>query len=119
MAEVYCNKYDVDEDGIFSEEKFSIVCSVQTLTEQHTWGCPVYILDACLQDKSGSVPKWDPQARLGVYLGPSSVHTGNVHLVLNPQMGHVSPQYHVVFDETVLTISHLRAGTVSALWQEL
>eukprot|EP00957_Ditylum_brightwellii_P144252 10990537-Ditylum_brightwellii.AAC.1 len=68
-------KYDVDKDGILLEEKFSNVCFVQTLTEQHTWGCPVYILGAHLQDKSGSVPKWDPRARLEIYLSPSSVHT--------------------------------------------
>eukprot|EP00957_Ditylum_brightwellii_P035022 2655504-Ditylum_brightwellii.AAC.1 len=74
MLEVYCNKYDVDEDGILPEEKFSNVCFVQTLTEQHIWGCPVYILDARLQDKSGSVPKWDPRAKLGIFLSPSSVY---------------------------------------------
>eukprot|EP00957_Ditylum_brightwellii_P211633 15366401-Ditylum_brightwellii.AAC.2 len=91
MAEVYCNTYDVDEDGISPEEKFS-------------------------NDKSGSVPKWDPRARLGIFLDPSSVHVGNVHLVFNPQAGHVSPQYHVVFDDTFLIVSHLRAGTVPALW---
>eukprot|EP00957_Ditylum_brightwellii_P035023 2655505-Ditylum_brightwellii.AAC.1 len=84
MTEVYYNKYDVDEDGILLEEKFSDICSVQTLTEQHTWGWPVYILNAHLQDKSGSVPKWDPRARLGIYLGPSSVHANNLHLVLSP-----------------------------------
>eukprot|EP00957_Ditylum_brightwellii_P099550 7583209-Ditylum_brightwellii.AAC.1 len=62
MAEVYCNKYDVNEDGILLEEKNSNVHSVKTLTEQHAWDCPVYILDACLQDRSGSVPKWGPIA---------------------------------------------------------
>eukprot|EP00957_Ditylum_brightwellii_P053332 4043074-Ditylum_brightwellii.AAC.1 len=95
MAEVYCNKFDVDEDGISPEEIFSNVCSVQNLTEHHPWGCPVYILDARLQDRSGSVPKWNPWARLGIYLGPSCVHAGNVHLVFNPRTGHVSPQFHV------------------------
>eukprot|EP00957_Ditylum_brightwellii_P186160 14172612-Ditylum_brightwellii.AAC.1 len=59
MAEIYCNKYDVDEDGISPEDFFSNVCSVQTLTEQHTWGYLVDILDARLQGRSGSVPKWD------------------------------------------------------------
>eukprot|EP00957_Ditylum_brightwellii_P087231 6639972-Ditylum_brightwellii.AAC.2 len=58
--------------------------SGQLVMSKHTWGSPVYILNALLQDKSGSVPKWDPRARLGIYLGPSSVHVGNVHLVLNP-----------------------------------
>eukprot|EP00957_Ditylum_brightwellii_P071869 5462557-Ditylum_brightwellii.AAC.1 len=62
MAEVYCNKFDVDEDGSSPQEKFSNVRSVQSLTEHHTWGCPVYILDARLQDRSGTVPKWDPRA---------------------------------------------------------
>eukprot|EP00957_Ditylum_brightwellii_P124775 9511018-Ditylum_brightwellii.AAC.1 len=62
MAEVYCNKFDVDDDGVSPEERFS-------------------------NDRSGSVPKWDPRARLGIYLGPSCVHTSNVHLVLNPRTG--------------------------------
>eukprot|EP00957_Ditylum_brightwellii_P064030 4857279-Ditylum_brightwellii.AAC.1 len=64
MAEVYCNKYDIDEDGIPPEEHFSNIFFVQTLTEHHAWGCPVYILDAHLQDISGSVTKWDPRATL-------------------------------------------------------
>eukprot|EP00957_Ditylum_brightwellii_P049513 3755615-Ditylum_brightwellii.AAC.1 len=77
MAEVYCNKFDVDDDGVSPEERFSNVCSVQNLTEHHPLGCPVYILDAHLQDRSGSAPKWDPRARLGIYLGPSHVHASN------------------------------------------
>eukprot|EP00957_Ditylum_brightwellii_P202976 15332688-Ditylum_brightwellii.AAC.1 len=95
MTGVYCNKFDVAEDGSLPEEKFSNVCSVQSLTAHHTWGCPVCILDACLQDRSGTVHKWDPRVR------------------------HVSPQFHVVFDDTFSTVPHLRSGTVSALWKEL
>eukprot|EP00957_Ditylum_brightwellii_P190204 14478415-Ditylum_brightwellii.AAC.1 len=82
MAEVYCNKYNVNKDEISPEEKNSNAHSVQTLTDQHTWGCPVYILDARLQDQSGSLPKWDPRSCLGIYLGPSNVHAGNDHLEL-------------------------------------
>eukprot|EP00957_Ditylum_brightwellii_P094160 7168846-Ditylum_brightwellii.AAC.1 len=91
----------------------------ETLTEQHVWGCPVYILDARLQDRSGSVPKWDLRAALGLYLGPSSVHASNAHLVLSPRTGYISPQYHVVFDNTFPTVPHFRSGTVPALWKEL
>eukprot|EP00957_Ditylum_brightwellii_P116638 8896889-Ditylum_brightwellii.AAC.1 len=119
MAEVYCNKYDINEDGISPEDKFSNDHSVQILTEQHAWGCPVYKLDAHLQDRYSSVPKWDPRARLGIYLGASSAHAGNVHLVLNPRTGHVSPQYHVMFDNTFSTVPHLRSGMVLVLWKEL
>eukprot|EP00957_Ditylum_brightwellii_P073379 5576621-Ditylum_brightwellii.AAC.1 len=60
MAEVYYNKFDVDEDGFSPEERYSKVCSVQNLTAHNLWGCPVYILDAHLQDRSGSVPKIKP-----------------------------------------------------------
>eukprot|EP00957_Ditylum_brightwellii_P043205 3273938-Ditylum_brightwellii.AAC.1 len=65
MAEVYCNKFDVDED-------------VQNLTKHHPRGFPVYSLDAHLHDRSGSDPKWDPRARLGINLGLVCVHAGNV-----------------------------------------
>eukprot|EP00957_Ditylum_brightwellii_P076868 5842871-Ditylum_brightwellii.AAC.1 len=65
----------------------------------HAWGCPVFVLDADLQTVHGrGPPKWNPRARAGVYLGHSPVHAGNVALVLNLQTGHVSPQYHIVFD---------------------
>eukprot|EP00957_Ditylum_brightwellii_P125669 9579248-Ditylum_brightwellii.AAC.1 len=76
------------------EEKLTGIKSIPTLNDQHMWGCPFYVLGAQLQDRSGTVPKWDPRAHLGIYLGPSSVHATNVHLVLNPHTGHVSPQYH-------------------------
>ena len=92
---------------------------MQNLTEHHPWGCPVYILDARLQDRSCSAPKWDPRARLGIYLGPSRVHDSNVHLVLNPRTGHISPQFHAVFDDAFSTVPHLRSGTVPSLWKEL
>ena len=56
---------------------------------------------------------------MGIYLGPSCVHVSNVHLALNPRTGHVSPQFHVVFDDAFSTVPHLRSGTVPALWKEL
>eukprot|EP00957_Ditylum_brightwellii_P094683 7210692-Ditylum_brightwellii.AAC.1 len=51
-AKSHFNWYDVDDEGISSGRK-------------HTWGCPVYILDARLQDHSRSIPKWDPRLQLG------------------------------------------------------
>ena len=43
--------------------------------------------------------KWEPKARRGVCLGSSPAHLLNVPLVLTLKMGHVTLQYHVVFDD--------------------
>ena len=51
------------------------------LKHWHTWGCPVFVLDAKAQ--SGHLPKWEPKARVGIYLGHSPCHAGSVALVLN------------------------------------
>ena len=84
------------------------------------FGCPVYILDARLQDAGGpGAPKWEPRARLGIYVGHSPLHAGSVALVLNPKTGLVSPQFHVVFDDNFSTVPHLRAGTVPKNWAQL
>jgi hypothetical protein len=42
-----------------------------------------------------------------------------VALVFNPRTGHVSPQYHVVFDDTFLTIPFMDNGTVPPHWADL
>ena len=82
----------------------------------HTWGCPVYVLEANLQSGGIVHPKWDPRSRLGIYVGRSPFHAGNVALVLNPQTGYISPQYHLVFDDNFSTISNLRSGTTPSDW---
>ena len=86
----------------------------------HTFGCPVYILDARLQSVGGGgPPKWDPRARLWVYLVHYPSHTGSVALFMNPKTGLVSLQFHLVFDENFETVPHLRAGTVPENWADL
>ncbi len=65
---------------------------------QHPFGCPVYVLDAALHSGKGK-PKWSEWSRLGVYLGYSPEHASSVALVLNLKTGHVSPQFHIVFDD--------------------
>ena len=65
----------------------------------HTLFCPVYILNSRSQQAGGpGLPKWEPRSWIGVYLGHSPFHAGSVALVFNLTTGHVSPQYHVVFD---------------------
>ena len=56
-----------------------------------------------LQNGQGA-PKWRQRSRLGVYLGPSPNHARSVALVLNPRTGHVSPQFHVKFDDFFETV---------------
>eukprot|EP00957_Ditylum_brightwellii_P175475 13359755-Ditylum_brightwellii.AAC.1 len=61
-VEVYCNRFDVDKDGVSPEEKFSNVRTVRSLENEHTWGCPVHVLDSRLQDQASAIPKWDPRS---------------------------------------------------------
>ena len=63
--------------------------------------------------------KWEPRARTGVYLGHSPTHAGNVALVLNLITGHVSPQYHVVFDDEFTTVNYLNSTESPPLWSNL
>ena len=76
------------------------------LRRAHVWGCPVYALEAELQDGK-KIPKWQPRARLGMFVGFSQVHSSLVPLVLNVNTGKISPQYHVVFDDKFSTVNSL------------
>jgi len=87
------------------------------LRDQHTWGCPVYVLESKAAD--GMIPKWNPKARVGVYLGHSPSYAGTVALVLNPRTLHVSPQYHVVFDDDFSTVPYMRKSEMPPNWTEL
>ena len=85
-------------------EQFSGVKVAPKLRHFHAFGCPTYVLDNALQGNQGA-PKWKHRARLGVYLGPSPNHARSVALILNPRTGHVSPQFHVKFDDFFETVS--------------
>jgi hypothetical protein len=86
----------------------------------HTHFCPVYFLDACTQSAGGpGPPKWEPHSCIGVYLGHSPFYAKSVALVFNPCTGRVSPQYHVIFDDTFLTVLYMNAGTEPLHWKDL
>ena len=85
----------------------------------HVFGCPCYVLDHRLQSGQSMVPKWEPRARMGIYVGRSPAHASNVGLILNPRTGHVSPQFHVVYDDNFTTVPYLRTGTVPPHWADL
>ena len=86
----------------------------------HTLFCPTYVIDARLQNYGGSgPPKWEPRSWIGVYLGHSLFHAGNVALVWNTTTGQVSLQYHVVSDDNFTTVPYTEAGTIPPDCQEL
>lgn len=82
-------------------------------------GCPVFVLDSRLQSGGSKIPKWDPRAQVGVYLGHSPCHAGSVALVLNPRTLRISPQFHLVFDDEFLTVLFMTEGTVPPHWKAL
>jgi hypothetical protein len=88
------------------------------LSQYHPFGCPAYVLDARLQGGS-KIPRWEPRSRVGVYLGHSPYHANNVALILNLSTGHVSPQYHVVYDDNFTTVDSIRIGTAPSNWPDL
>ena len=99
-------------------ELFCSVTDALSLSAHHTWGCPVFILAD--QNHSGlGTPKWEPRSRCGIYLGHSPHHAGNVALVLNLRTGHVSPQFHVVFDDEFSTVPYLTTGQEPPNWINL
>ena len=82
------------------------------MSNLHTFGCPCYVLDHWLQSGNGAVPKWEPCAQMGIYVERSPSHASNIALILNPRTGHISPQFHVVFDDDFTTVQYLCTGMV-------
>ena len=70
----------------------------------HVWGCPVYVLDKRISD-GGKLPRWKPRSHRCMFMGLSPNHASSVPLVLNPETGAITPQFHVVFDDWFETIS--------------
>ena len=85
----------------------------------HVFGSPTFVLEAKLQSGVAGVPKWDPRSRLGIYVGHSPSHAGSVALVLNPKTGHVSPQYHIIFDDNFTTVPYMNEHQVPPNWSNL
>ena len=83
-------------------------------TDFQVFGSPVYVLTSELQDNN-SPGKWASRSRVGVYVGHSKLHSGNVVLVLNPETNNVSPQYHVVFDNGFTTVGRTLTDTKQAM----
>ncbi len=115
------NSLHIDTEGNTPESKFhGINIENIPVKSYHTMFCPCYVLDSRLHN-AGSIgpPKWEPRSNIRVYLGHSPFHAGSVALVYNPSTGHVSPQYHVVFDDDFTTVSYMETGTIPPHWPDL
>ena len=114
------NQLNFNLYGTTPDIRFSGVAAKNLrLQDFHTFGCPCCVLDSRIQTNPKGVPKRDPRARLVIYLGRYPDHAGNLDLVLNPNTGLVSQQYHVVFDDDFTMAPHLRKGTVPPNWEKL
>ena len=113
------NHLYLDSDGLSPINRFSKTNVKVDLKTFHPFGCPIFVLDNRLQSVGSAIPKWDPRARVGIYLGHSPCHAGSVALVLNPKSLRVSPQFHVVFDDEFSTVPFMRSGEIPPHWSKL
>ena len=80
----------------------------------HVFGCPAYVLDKSLSDGK-KIPRWKPRSQCCVYLCRSVSHASSVPIILNPETGSITPQFHVVFDDWFATIANNIASNVEDL----
>jgi hypothetical protein len=80
-------------------ELFTGAPSTRRLQDFHVFGSPVYVLHKSLQDHPGSAQKWKSRCWQGVYLGHSNQHAGNVAMICNHATKHVTPKFHLSFDD--------------------
>ena len=108
------------KDGISPLEKLSQVAVRPNMLSFHHFGCLVYVLDNALASVK-SLPKWEGRARVGIYLGPSSLHSRSVALIMSLTTGILSPQSHVVFDDHFQTVRKNVPGSLlfKSEWQIL
>ena len=103
----FYDKIPCNGAGLCPDELFSGVTHHSShLQWCKVFGCPVYVLDPKLQDRK-KIPKWDSRAWQGIFIGFSTQHSTAVPLILNPRTHHISPQYHVIFDDAFSTIPSL------------
>ena len=113
------NRYKLDDKLLCPEEKLTGLKVNQEIRNEHPLFCPVFVLDSKLQGTIGGLPKWNPRARAGIYLGHSPDHASNVALVLNLATGLVSPQYHVIFDDDFSTVDFIKNKKEPTNWENL
>ncbi len=83
----------------------------------HLFGCPAYILVQDLQTDTAIHHKWKLRSQVGMYLGCLPQHARDVSLVLNQDMGLVSPQFHIKLESNFQTLREKGARLPTSTWQ--
>jgi hypothetical protein len=109
MANDMSNSAPNEHEGVSPLELFSQTTVAPKVRHSHTFGSPIYVLDDRLHDAGQTIGKWSQCSRIGIYLGTSPRHSRKVALVLSLETGHVSPQFHVTFDDYFETL-HPNSG---------
>jgi len=91
--------------------------STPAIKHLHPFGCPAYVLDSTLQ-AGNKQDKLLARSRMEIDLGPLPNHTRSVHLILSMQSRHVSPQFHMAFDDMFETIREI-VNQPSSHWQTM
>lgn len=113
------NNFHFDSTGLTPTTSFAKTrVSKPLLHDLHTFGCPAFVLNSALQS-GNKIPRWSDRAMSGIYLGRSPQHADNVSLILNLRTGHVSPQFHVVFDDDFTTVEALASNSDPDNWEFL
>jgi Reverse transcriptase (RNA-dependent DNA polymerase) len=102
---------------VFSQTKWPL----SKCHDLHVWGSPLYVLDPTIQDGK-KLPRWNPRSRRGKFLGLSRLHASSIPLALNLDTGHISPQFHCVFDDWFTTVagdSSTQPDLDSQTWKDL
>ena len=73
------------------------------LKDCHVWRAPVYVLDPKLQARQ-KLPRWQPHSRIGMFVGFRKTHSSSMPSILNIRTLHISPQFHVVFDDDSIIV---------------
>jgi hypothetical protein len=74
-------------NGLLSNKIWSSCCApTEEFNWSHVFGCPVYVLDAALQD-GHKIPKWAPWACFRIFLWYSTLHSSQVFIVMNVDTG--------------------------------
>ena len=85
------------------------------MSDFHTFGCPVYNLDPKLKSEKNPSDKWVDRSRIGIYLGVSSEHASSISLILNPETGLTSSQFHIKHDAKSKT-SNINISSIELLF---
>ena len=104
-VEIYNNLLTKVKNGLCPNKVFvGMILGCGPLKQLRVFGYPCFVLDPRIQDGK-KIPKWEPRACTGQFLGFSKEHSSKVGLVQNLRTGQITPQFHVVFNKMFHTVT--------------